>query len=160
MSMGTMVFSFIIYPLSFKVRGWDIPIIAASNILSMASSYSKFGIIVSSLYSSFEPLLEVFDFFLVWHIYFFIFVFVLIHPVVSTITTYVDPFFFVLYCWFSSSLKGGGIYLLDLSMGYFFELLFDYLFDFSRAIKDGLLNLFFCSINFVACLTSSVVTLP
>jgi hypothetical protein len=42
----------------------------------------------------------------------------------------------------SSSLKGGGTYLLDLSVEYF-DLSFKYLFDLSGPVNDGLLNLFF-----------------
>jgi hypothetical protein len=53
------------------------------------------------------------------------------------------PFLIWVLVSFSSSLKGDGTYLLDLSVEYLFGLSIEYMFDPFGLVNDGLLNLFF-----------------
>jgi len=142
-----VTFSFFTCPLNFNVFGCVIHVIAVRVILGMSSSGSIFGISFSSL-PSFEPLLYVIDSFSALQEYIFLLLHLCLGDHLSS--QYLHLFNHLLSG--SYSLKGGGTHL---SVGYFY-CSFKYLFDLSRPVNDDLLNLFFCSINFATCPTSSI----
>jgi hypothetical protein len=142
-STSMVTFSF------FNVHGCAILVIATRDILGISSLGSVFGTSFSSLHSS-KSLLDVIDSFFALQVYNLL----LLHLFSGDHLSSQYLHLFTHFLSGSSSLKGGDTYLLNLSLEYF-DLSFEYMFDLSGPVNDGLLNLFLCSINYATCLASS-----